>query len=198
MIRIVGGKFSGRRLTTPRGRKTRPTADRVREGLFNTLDNQLDWEAMRVLDLFAGSGALGIEALSRGAACALFVEKHPPTAALIRSNLTGLGLAPQEGRVVTGKAEVWLKKPSPGSLFDLVFLDPPYDYPGYREILSQLIGHPRLAPGAWLVVESAREKVPPLPDGLETFRRKGYGDTEVNILRITPSGTVESLVEGPN
>jgi 16S rRNA (guanine966-N2)-methyltransferase len=170
-VRVVAGQFGGRRLQAPRGRHTRPTADRVREALFSMLG---DVSGARVLDLYAGSGALGIEALSRGAACALFVERDPRAADAIERNLAALGL---EERVLRRDALRFLAKGE--GAFDLVLCDPPYD------AASRLAGPlaERLPAvtrqGARIVTESDKRR--PLRLSLPLLTERSYGDTRIAI-----------------
>jgi 16S rRNA (guanine966-N2)-methyltransferase len=170
-VRVVAGEFRGRRLAAPRGRGTRPTADRVREALFSMLG---DVSGARVLDLYAGSGALGIEALSRGAESAVFVERDPRAAAVIERNLASLGL---EERIVTQDALRFLAVAR--GMFDLVFCDPPYDS------ASRLAGPlaerlPAIASeGARIVTES--DKRTPLELPLPLVTERVYGDTRIAI-----------------
>jgi 16S rRNA (guanine966-N2)-methyltransferase len=170
-VRVVAGEFRGRRLAAPRGSRTRPTADRVREALFSMLG---DVSGARVLDLYAGSGALGIEALSRGAKGAVFVERDTRAAAVIERNLASLGLSE---RVVRQDALGFLARAE--GTFDLVFCDPPYDS------ASRLAGPlaerlPALTPdGARIVTESDKRTPLELPFPLLTERT--YGDTRIAI-----------------
>ena len=139
MTRIVAGSARGRRLRTPTGQRTRPTADRVREALFSALESALgSLEGLRVLDLYAGSGAVGLEALSRGAGHTLLVEADARAARVIRDNVRTLGLPGAEVRA--GKAEQIVRTAPPSEPYDLVFLDPPYVVPDddLREILLTL------------------------------------------------------------
>ena len=175
-MRVVAGRLGGRRLLAPPGRDTRPTSDRVREALFSIL-GPLD--GLRVLDLFAGSGALGIEALSRGAAEAVFVERAPRAAAVVRGNLEALGL---EAAVVRADARAALRDASArADAYDLVFLDPPYrDAAAWgRELSAALPGV--LAPGARVVTESDRRA--PLDLTLPLADERRYGDTLLRIHR---------------
>jgi len=170
-VRVVAGEFRGRRLAAPRGARTRPTADKVREALFSMLG---DVAGARVLDLYAGSGALGIEALSRGAESALFVERDPRAAAVIERNLASLGL---DEPVVTRDVLRFLVRAR--GMFDLVFCDPPYDS------ASRLAGPlaerlPALtSEGARIVTESDKRTPLELPFPLLTERN--YGDTRIAI-----------------
>jgi 16S rRNA (guanine966-N2)-methyltransferase len=176
-VRVVAGRFGGRRLAAPPGRGTRPTSDRVREALFSML-GPLD--GARVLDLYAGSGALGIEALSRGAASALLVERDPRAVAVIRANLDAVGLSEPEARVHAGPARVALRYASVrGDTYDLVLLDPPYrSAPALGRELSAALG-PLLAAGGRVVTESDRRA--PLELHLPLTHERRYGDTLIRI-----------------
>jgi 16S rRNA (guanine966-N2)-methyltransferase len=176
-IRVVAGRFGGRRLAAPPGASTRPTSDRVREALFSTLG---DVGGARVLDLFAGSGALAIEALSRGAARALLVERDARAAAVARANLEALGIGPDEARVLRAPARAALRSARErGDAYDLVFLDPPYrDAPELGGELAEAL-RPLLSPGARVVAESDRRAPLELPLTLAHERR--YGDTLIRI-----------------
>jgi 16S rRNA (guanine966-N2)-methyltransferase len=173
----VAGRFGGRRLRAPPGRETRPTSDRVREALFATL-GRLD--GARVLDLFAGSGALAIEALSRGAASAVLVERDRRAAACARANLDALGLAEPEARLVVAPARTALKDASArAETYDLVLLDPPYRHaPALGRELSDALP-PLLADGARVVTESDRRA--PLELELALTHERRYGDTLIRI-----------------
>ena len=170
-MRIVAGEFKGRRLRAPRGMRTRPTADRVREALFSMLG---DLSGARVLDLYAGTGALGIEALSRGAASALFVERDPRAAAAIEENLRSLGL---DDPVHRQDALRFLTRGE--GTFDLVFCDPPYDsVPRIAGPLAERLPA-LLARGARIVTESDKRSPFELPFPL--FAERTYGDTRIAI-----------------
>lgn len=173
-MRVIAGVYGGRELVAPRGRETRPTSDRVREALFSILG---DIDAARVLDLFAGSGALAIEALSRGAASATLVDSSPASVAVIRRNLEALGLAAE---VVRRPALRFLGAAcGDGRQYDLVFLDPPYRQASAlgRELTPAL--GPVLADGARVVAESDRRD--PLSLGLPMLDERRYGDTLIQI-----------------
>jgi 16S rRNA (guanine966-N2)-methyltransferase len=176
---VIAGTLGGRRLLAPRGSETRPTADRVREALFSMLG---ELHGARVLDLFAGTGALGIEALSRGAAGAVFVEREQAALSALRANLAALGLDPPLAEVRPGDALRALESACrAGERYDLVFLDPPYARsqewgPRLREQLPQA-----LAPEGRVVVESDRRA--PLSLGLPVQRQRRYGDTSITIHR---------------
>ncbi|HSV68209.1 MAG TPA: 16S rRNA (guanine(966)-N(2))-methyltransferase RsmD [Mycobacteriales bacterium] len=179
MTRIVAGSAGGRRIAVPPGASTRPTSGRTREALFNTLATLTDLDGARVLDLYAGSGAVGLEALSRGAGHALFVEADPRTGRLVRDNARALGLA--------GAAEVRVERvprlvagPPPGPPYDVIFADPPYALPDtdLDAVLAGLARHGWLAAGAVVVVERASSSAGPMwPMPLNPVRRRRYGDT---------------------
>jgi 16S rRNA (guanine966-N2)-methyltransferase len=174
-VRVIGGRLGGRRLSTPRGRATRPTPDRVREALFSIL---VSVEGDRVLDLFAGSGALAIEALSRGAAEATLVDSSPTSVAAIRRNLATLGLAAEVRREAV---PAFLRRARDDARqYDLVFLDPPYRHASAlgRELSTALA--PVLAPDARVVAESDR-RAPLELDSLELLDERRYGDTLIRL-----------------
>jgi 16S rRNA (guanine966-N2)-methyltransferase len=174
MLRIVGGVAKGRRLAAP-PKGSRPTSERAREALFNSLATLLDLDGARVLDLFAGSGAVGLEALSRGAAALTLVESDRTACQVMRDNADVVGLPGV--RIVRRTAAAFLAgEPEP---FDLVFADPPYALPD--DELAALLG--RLAAGGWLaegaviVVERAARGSPaPWPDVIETIKQRRYGE----------------------
>lgn len=179
MTRIIAGSAGGRRLATPPGDATRPTTDRVREALFSSLESQLGgWDDVGFLDVFAGSGAVGLEALSRGAAHAMFIERDRRTGDLIRRNAAVVGAG--EYDVVVASARPALELVS-GS-FDAVFLDPPYDYADadLADVLTDLLRLDLVADDAVIVVErAARSAEPVWPDGVEGVRMKKYGATRL-------------------
>jgi 16S rRNA (guanine966-N2)-methyltransferase len=175
-LRIVAGTCGGRRIETPPGRSTRPTSDRVREALFSIL-GPAAVEGADVLDLFAGSGALGIEALSRGAASATFVESDARAAATIRRNLDSLGL---EGRVHKRDAFAWLAAADDG--FDLVFADPPYSSASQTaQRLSELL--PPLLRETSLTVTESDKRDPLNLLAMRLVDERTYGDTRIAIHR---------------
>lgn len=179
-MRVVSGDLGGRKLVTPDGSDTRPTSDRVREAMFNSLFSLDAIEGARVLDAFAGSGALGIEALSRGALHATFVETGRNALAALRENIETLQLGAQ-GRVVPGDALAHLERiAAEGEVYDLVLLDPPYGFDQWDELLAAV------PVGARVVIESDREVV--VPDSWEVHRRKRYGGTVVTLATASAQG----------
>jgi len=170
---VVAGELGGRRLDTPGGDGSRPSTDRVREAVFNALESLDAVAGATVLDAFAGSGALGIEALSRGAARAVFAEVAPAALEVVATNLSTLGL--------TSRAEV-RRGDGPAAAaagrWDLVLLDPPYGFDGWPGLLA--VVRDRLEPGGVVVVESDREIE--VPDGLMVLRTRRYGGTVVRFL----------------
>ncbi len=178
--RIVAGEAGGRRLVVPAGEAIRPTSDRVKESVFSALGPGRLVGA-RVLDLYAGSGALGLEALSRGAAEALFIDRDQAAAQAIRANIEMLGF---DGRAVLRQTPVTslLGGPRPGDPFDLALLDPPYDTPAtdVEAVLRQLVEGAWLTPDATVVVERAASSSPlAWPAGWGSTWERCYGDTLV-------------------
>lgn len=178
MTRIIGGTAGGRRLATPRGAQTRPTSDRVREALFSAIEAWCgSLQGLRFLDLYAGSGAVGLEAWSRGAGVVTLVEQDRKTAALISGNASTLGFG--RANVVASAVATALAKP-PAAPYDIVFLDPPYPL-GEEALaadLALLVDNGWLVPGALVVVErSARSPEPTWPGGFEDVRSRKYGES---------------------
>ncbi|RPF20463.1 16S rRNA (guanine966-N2)-methyltransferase [Myceligenerans xiligouense] len=185
-MRIVAGRLGGRTLVAP-PKGTRPTSDRVREAIFSRLDHLDVLDGTRVLDLYSGSGALGLEAASRGARHVTLVDSARAAVAAARRNVATLGLAAHV-QIVTGPVERYTAAlaaapPVSGAALDLVFLDPPYDLSddGLAGVLRDLAAPGVLASGAVIVVErSARSPEPSWPEGLAAFGRKSYGETMVH------------------
>ncbi len=193
-MRVIAGRYGGRRLRAPRGTATRPTSDRVREALFSILDQPTPGglegaagglEGAIVLDLFAGTGALAIEALSRGAARAVLIERDARALQALRANLAELGLGAQEAQVRRAEALAAVRNARERSeTYDLVFVDPPYRHAGVlgRELREAL--PPLLAPRARVVLESDRRTEAPLQSPLlEVELQRRYGDTVITIQR---------------
>ena len=177
MTRIIAGQARGRRLGTPPGLETRPTSDRAREGLFSALDSLIGLPGLRVIDAYAGSGAVGLEALSRGADAALLIESDRRAAEVIKGNLTQLGLP--GGRLVADRVEKLAAEPCPDEPYDVLFLDPPYALDG-KELAALITGfaeHGWLAADALVCVErAARDPEWIWPEGFESLRARAYGE----------------------
>jgi 16S rRNA (guanine966-N2)-methyltransferase len=178
-MRVIAGRFGGRRLRAPSGRGTRPTSERVREALFSMLG---PLQGAVVLDLFAGTGALGIEALSRGAARAVFIERERAALAVLGDNLALLGLDAGEAEIRRGDALAALRTARErDETYDLIFIDPPYGHaPDWEEALAVALP-PLFSPAARVVVESDRRMPLVLPLAIAQQRR--YGDTTITIHR---------------
>jgi 16S rRNA (guanine966-N2)-methyltransferase len=179
VTRIIAGAAGGRRLQVPAGRDTRPTSDRVREALFSRLEHEGWLDGAHVLDLYAGSGALGLEAASRGAGEVVLVESARGAAATIRRNVAALGLAGV--RVSEAKVERWLDRPAEAA-FDVVLADPPYPVTddAVDAVLGLLVAHGWLADQALVVVERAsRSRGPHWPAPLEAVGERAYGETRL-------------------
>ncbi len=188
-FRIIGGQFRGRRLAFPPLEGLRPTPDRVRQTLFDWLAPVI--HGARCLDLFAGSGALGLEALSRGAFAVTFVEREPEALAAIRDHLTTLGVHPV-GRAEAASAETCLGdalsvlptlQTKERGRYDVVFLDPPFDSDLRALALEALAAGERIAPGGLVYVEGPADAAPPTPAGFELHRSKRAGNVGFHLLR---------------
>ncbi|MFT4604318.1 MAG: 16S rRNA (guanine966-N2)-methyltransferase [Rhodothermales bacterium] len=176
-MRIIAGSLKRRNLTIPKGLEVRPTTDRVREAVFNWIVNRIDLEDACVLDLFAGSGALAFEAISRGADDALLVEKSQRVAEVIRQNSEHLGIADQV-RVASGDVRTWLGR-STHARFDLIFADPPYDYPDFAPLPDAVMGH--LTPDGVFVLEHGK---PGQFEGHECLvDQRRYGKSNIAFFR---------------
>ena len=175
-MRIIAGKWRGRIIEAPPGKATRPTADRVRETLFSMLLSRLgSFEELRVADLFAGSGALGFEALSRGAASATFVENDPKAAAIIRRNADAFGAPVQ---LLGGSA---LALP-PSKPFELIFADPPYSLGSGSAVVAAVLDAGWLSPGGWMSVETSRDDLV-ATDVLRIDTIRDVGRAKLTLLR---------------
>ena len=183
-MRIVGGKFKGRSLASPAGQRTRPTSDRVRESIFNILAHGVEGftlEGARTLDLFAGTGALGLEAISRGARFCQFVDESAEARGLIGRNADSLG--------VIGQCKIWRRDATklgpcaPQTPFDLVFIDPPYGKGMGEKALASLVEGGWLTPGAVAVLEEAEKAAVGNVPNLRLLDQRTYGDTQVRFYR---------------
>ncbi len=184
-MRVIGGSARGRRLIPPSGARVRPTADRVKESLFNILTALTGgFEQLRVLDLFAGTGNLGIEALSRGAGSAVFVDNHKDSVTLVARNLAMLGFA-SRAVVLHREAIAALRSlEKSGAVFDLVFIDPPYGQELAREVITNLAGSALIDDHSLVVAEfSSRDIFPEEFSSLREFDRRVYGDTALAFFR---------------
>ena len=184
-MRIVGGRFRGRALKGPSTQAIRPTSDRLRESVFNILAHGYEGaiDNARVVDLFAGTGALGLEAMSRGARFALFVDDGSEARALLRENVEALGLGGVT-RIFRRDATKIGDAP-PGEKFDLAFLDPPYGKGLAPRALLALVNGRWLADGALCVIEEAADEAVELPVGLHMLDRRAYGETQIVIARAS-------------
>lgn len=184
-MRVIAGTHRGRRIAAPPGTGTRPTSDRVREGIFSRLDALGLPSGCIVLDLFAGSGALGIEALSRGATEVTFVENDRRALRSLRSNLETLGLTGRSHVLARDAIEAVERPVIPGAPFTLLFLDPPYriDKSEVRGALGRMIASGVLAPGTMLVWEHGAASAPEWPGALQDLGGRRYGDTMVSMAR---------------
>lgn len=187
-MRVIAGRFRGRALVAPSGLSTRPTADRVRQALFDVLSHAPfapDLNGARVMDLFAGSGALGIEAISRGAAFCLFVETDEQARGAIRTNLDALGLI-GSGRVHRRDATDLGQRPaSDGAPFDIAFLDPPYGKGLGEAALAGLLAGGWLASGAIAVLERGADDARTDVEGFELLAEREWGPARVLFLKVS-------------
>ena len=181
-MRVIAGCARGRKLTSLAGTSVRPTADRVKEAVFSMIESRFALSGARVLDLFAGSGALGIEALSRGAGEAVFVDRNSAAARVVRRNLDACGFVARVLPLAATRALVQLR--GEGATFDGVFLDPPYAGEDAEESMRVLGEGDLLAPGAWAVVEHDAGRAPAERFGrLGLILTKRYGNTHVSVYR---------------
>lgn len=182
MTRIIAGAAGGRSLSTPKGSSTRPTTDRVREALFSRLENLIDLADARVLDLYAGTGALGLETASRGAPHVMCVESDRSTARLIERNVVALGLSGVQVRAErVGRV---LRSGPDGDAYDVVLADPPYplDEESVRNVLATLMERGWCAPDAILILErSKRSPAPTWPPSVTATGSKSYGETTLHF-----------------
>lgn len=185
LMRVIAGAFRGKKLSAPPGKTTRPTSDRVKEALFSILASRIDFEGIRVLDVCAGTGALGIEALSRGAGFCCFVESDRTVAAILEKNIADVHCGKKSDIVtmdaVRGLPAIAVR----GWTFDLAFFDPPYDSDLYARIPEALDVLGLMAPGSILVAEcSVRNQVPESCGRLKRIDRRVYGTTALELFAL--------------
>lgn len=184
-MRIISGVFKGRRIPTTSGPGYRPATQRVREAVFSILASRgMTWQGSRVADLFAGSGSLGLEALSRGAGHVLFAEQNRRAAALLQQTLRCLGVENERYRVVVTDVTAMVRKAA-AAPFELTFIDPPYGTGLVRGVLAKALEHDWFAPGSMVVAEVAAAEDPqsePVP-GLEALLNRTYGQTRICLWR---------------
>lgn len=190
-LRIVSGDFRGKALVTPKGEATRPTSDRARQAIFNILEHA-PWSAgvrdQRVIDLFAGSGALGFEALSRGAAFCLFVETDAAARGAIRENVDAMGLFGRTRVHRRDATDLGVRPGADGPAFGLAFLDPPYGKGLGEAALARLAAGGWLADGATVVLEKGAAEAAPAVPGFKVLDDREYGAARIWLLRYGPAG----------
>jgi 16S rRNA (guanine(966)-N(2))-methyltransferase RsmD len=192
-MRVIGGTVKGHRLQAPRGQAVRPTADRVREALFSIIECHFALAGAAVLDLFAGTGAVGIEALSRGAETAVFVEQSRPALRVLRENLARCRLAERATVLAMPVADALRRLARAGQRFDGVFIDPPYGRGLLDETLTELARLPLLAPGAWVMGE--RHEADCLAErygDLRLTRTRRYGKTSLVLFCVSDADETEA------
>jgi 16S rRNA (guanine966-N2)-methyltransferase len=186
-VRIIGGKYRGRILSAPAGRDVRPTSDRAREGIFNILTHSINWdgfEGLTVLDVFCGTGALGLEAMSRGATRGVFIDNDPQSLKCLRSNAADLGEA---GNITPLKLDANRLAPPPritGAPLSLAFVDAPYASKLTDQALLSLCHKGWLAPGALVIVETGKDDEVALPREFHTLDKRTYGAAQVKFLQF--------------
>lgn len=189
-MRIISGAHRGRTLVAPEGQGTRPTADRTRQALFNVLEHAAfapEIQGARVIDLFAGSGALGLEALSRGAGFCLFVETDAEARGAIRDNVEALGLFGATRIHRRDATDLGVKPGADGPVFNIAFLDPPYRKGLGEAALSELAKGGWLAPDALIVLEKGVDEDAPAVEGFEVLDARDWGAARVHFLRRLPA-----------
>lgn len=194
-MRVIAGSHKGRRLLGPKGQQIRPTSDRVKEALFSILGPRV--HGTRVLDLYAGTGAIGIEALSRGAQAATFVETNPVSLRLLRSNLERCGLTGASD-VQACPVETFLRRASRlGRAYDIVFADPPYDTRSGEVLLPSLARAGIITADSIVIVEHRTQRTIPLrTDPLIRVREYRYGDTTLSVFGLSPAPDSDPGPEG--
>lgn len=179
-MRIVGGEYGGRKLYTPSGKSIRPTSDRMRETIFNILSHASGGiQGANILDVFAGTGAMGLEALSRGAAHVTFFDKDRTALQLVKKNITSLAVESKSTvKYVTAPAFPPARAP-----YDFIFLDPPYDLDIIGEVLNALLSNNYMADGCLIIAEYDPGRMVSFPDCLNVIKEKTYGDARFSFLK---------------
>ena len=183
MIRIIGGEYRRRKLKVIAGNDVRPTSNRVREALFNLISSLIKWNNMTVLDLYAGSGALGLEALSRGAKHTIFVEASRSHLKILQQNIDLISPEQSRFELVQDRAIRWIPHFADPEKPCLAFLDPPFSGKEYELILEKMATLPAIRPGSILVVESPDSREIKFPDIMELLKHRRYGSVTLDILR---------------
>jgi len=193
-MRVIAGSAGGRRLAAPKGNRVRPTADRVKEALFSMLLSRLgSLDGIDVLDLFAGTGNLGIEALSRGAGTAVFVDSHRQSQDIIRANLALTGLSARSSLLPVDALTALKRLSREQRLFDIIFMDPPYhELDLIQEVLGELSRSRLISEQGIVILESNGKMVPALPENLTLLETRLYGDTAIHILEQTQKSSPQT------
>jgi len=191
-VRVIAGTLRGKVLSTIRGNAVRPTSDKIRGAIFSALSSRLgSFDGCRILDMFAGSGALSIEALSRGAEFSVLFDTSDESLELVRKNLKACGLA-QHSRVVRGNAIIHLDRALAEGPYDVVFVDPPYGKNMAQQALETVATQGMLKDGAWVIAETGRnETLPETIGNLELSHKKDYGSTSIHYYNL------DLVEEGP-
>lgn len=179
-MRVIAGKYKGRKIETVADKSVRPATDKVKGAIFNVLQSRVDWSAATVLDLYAGSGGVGIEALSRGAKRCLFVENSRAALAFLKKNIAGIG-AEADASVIFGDAERFVE--SSRTSYTVVFADPPYALEGLKEIPDRIFAQGMVVPDGYLIIEHPTRYEFSNNGSWEVAVRKVYGNTSVSFFR---------------
>ncbi len=177
-MRIIGGTYRGKKLLSPQDDQTRPTSDRVRENIFNILSHRFSFTNKRVLDLFSGTGALGIESLSRGASHVTFVENHKPMVKILKENLAAFST---QTSLIQEDVLSTLNQKS-ATPFDVIFMDPPYGTVSFGDLLEKIMKNNWLSPLGIVVIEAEKKTILPEVSGFEIKETRTYGGTTVGFL----------------
>ena len=193
-MRIIAGQHRGRNLVTVRDHSVRPTTDRAKQTIFDILSNRLDFDEIEVLDLFAGSGSLGLEAISRGARQVTFVDKSPQALQVLEMNVTALGCNEQ---CTSYAADVFWYLKNARHSFDLVFVDPPYRLERIADLPAELFGSGALREGTFVVMEHSRKSPVEPSESMFEITRKLFGQTTVLILKTKSKESAQTLQQKP-